>query len=102
MPAKATTRPTPSLKKPPSAAQLERKKSQQARIKPDPETAAYEATSDPSGRYKWSDGTEVRRLVMYVPPELALRFRAVCASREQKLSAVGTEMLAQWLATSQQ
>lgn len=52
---------------------------------------------EPKGRVVWRDGTEVRRLVAYVPPDVMVRFRARCAGLEATMSAVVTDMLTKCL-----
>ena len=49
------------------------------------------------GVVKHADGTEARRLVVYLPPDAMQRLRMRCAEHELSLSAAITEALGSWL-----
>lgn len=53
----------------------------------------------PKGAVKRADGTEARRLVVYLPPELMQRLRVHCAETEVSLSAVVVEAVDRHLAS---
>jgi hypothetical protein len=57
------------------------------------------AERKPKGAVARADGTEARRLVVYLPPETMQRLRVSCAERELSLSAAVTEALGSWLST---
>ncbi len=59
-----------------------------------------EGTRKPKGKVQRADGTEARRLVVYLPPELMQRLRVHCAEAEVSLSEVVGEAVAGHLATS--
>jgi len=63
---------------------------------PEPVTVATEHKAG-KGRVVRSDGTEARRLVVYLPPETMQRLRMHCAENELSLSAAASEAFAEWL-----
>ena len=51
----------------------------------------------PKGRVQRADGTEARRLVVYLPTETMQRLRVHCAQGEASLSAAVTEAVDNYL-----
>jgi hypothetical protein len=54
-------------------------------------------TSRAKGVVKRADGSEARRLVVYLPPEIMQRLRMRCAEHEVNLSTAASEAFTQWL-----
>ena len=76
------SKPTTTLRKPPTTDQLQRAKAP-------PRSRAARATlapGDKAGRVVWTDGTEVRRMTFYLPPALATKLRVHCAEMGCSLS----------------
>ena len=85
MPVKAPV----SFRKAPSADELRKRKSRSTRSKRDPST-----TVPPVDRViRWKSGVTVRRLSIYLPPEIALELKAHCAGIDRKLSSTMLELV---------
>lgn len=75
-------KPTPSLTKPPTDTALRAAR----RRKKSPEVERETPPGNPSRVIQWRNGTEVRRLSFYLPPDLAMKFRIHCAGLDNKFS----------------
>ncbi len=60
---------------------------------PKPSPTISKAEHQPKGKVQRADGTEARRLVVYLPPDVMQRLRMQCAESEVTLSAAVTEAL---------
>lgn len=65
-----------------------------------PAKRRQKTTAKPKGLLARADGREVRRVVVYLPPELYRRTRVHCAETEADVSAFVTEAIASKLGAS--
>lgn len=88
------SKPSTSLRKPPSAASLRRAKS---RSKPATKKLRPKKANVVDRCIQWKNGQYVRRLSIYLPPELALKMKSRCAGLDAKLSQGMVQAVCHWL-----